>query len=246
MSGFLGSGDLYLDRLTDAGVSTGLVKVAHATKFALKVESEVKEQSSRGRDTYGQTVDSVAIITGSKVNIELSQIDNDALAMIFMGDVAALNVVGATVTDEPVTAHLDKGSRLTYRNVSAVVVTDITAVTTYVEGTDYTVDTRNGIVTALSTGAIAEGDALLVDFAYGSETGQTINGATKPTVRVAMYLDGKNQVDGSAALVDVFDCKLTSDTEVDFMAADFVAFAASGAMVTPAGKTSPFHIVRPV
>ncbi len=246
MGGFLGSGDLYLDRLTDAGVSTGLVKVAHATKFALKVESEVKEQTSRGRETYGQTIDSVSLIKGTSVSIELSQIDNDALAMIFMGDVAALAVTGASVTDESHIAHLGKSCRLTRRNVSAVVVTDSTGVTTHVEDTDYTVDTRIGLVTPLVGGAISEDDEILVDFTFASESGQTIKGATKPTVRVSMYLDGKNQVDGSIALVDVWDAKLTSETEVDFLADSFATFAASGSMVTPTGKTYPFEINRPV
>jgi len=52
-------------------------------------------------------------------------------------------------------------------NVSNVVVTDDPETTTYVLGTDYLLDAVKGVITILTSGAIAEDQALLIDFEPG-------------------------------------------------------------------------------
>lgn len=51
-------------------------------------------------------------------------------------------------------------------NAGTVVVTDNAGTTTYSEGTDYTVDYVTGEITALATGAILNGQNLLVDYVH--------------------------------------------------------------------------------
>jgi len=238
---FVGAGDVYLDRLTDAGASQGFVKVG-AGKLEIKPNSEIKEQISKGRDTYGQVIASVAINKPAEISVVLTQVDRKALAIAFLGEDTAHGVTASSAVDEAITARHGKGVFLAKRNVSSVVVTDATGVTTYVLNTDYTLDTRLGMITALSTGAITDGQSLLVDYSYAAESGYKIQGATKPLVKMGLFLDGKNMVDGASCYVSIWETQVAPESAVDFLADDWAEITLKGTMVTPTGKSEPFTV----
>lgn len=239
---FLGAGDLYIDRLTEAGVPTGLEKVGNADKFEIKAEAEVIEQTSKGRDTYGQVLASASLAKPSTLAITLNQLDRKALAMAFLGEDADIDVTGSSVTDEALTAKLDKWIEVAHRDISAVVLTDDTGVTTYVLDTDYIVHARLGMIQALSTGAITENQSLLVDYSYASESGYKVKGATQPTIRAKLKLDGKNFANGKACIVEVYQAQLAPDSAVDFLSDEFSVLELTGTMITPDGQDHPFYV----
>lgn len=84
------------------------------------------------------------------------------------------------VTAQPITASPDNPVSLWYADVvpESVVVTDVTGLVTYIRDDgivldpDYEVDGPNGAITALSTGAIANAQALLVSYNYELTDGQ--------------------------------------------------------------------------
>jgi len=239
---FLGSGDLYIDRLTEAGVATGLEKVGNADKFEIKAEAEVLEQTSKGRDTYGQVLASASLAKPSTLGITLNQLDRKALAMAFLGEDADISIAGSSVTDEALTAKLDKWVEVAFRDISTVIVTDSTGTTTYVLDTDYIVHARLGMIQALSTGAITEDESLLVDYAYAGESGYRVEGATKPTIRAKLKLDGKNFANGKACIVEVYEAQLAPDSAVDFLSDEFSVLELTGTMITPDDKDHPFYL----
>lgn len=74
-----------------------------------------------------------------------------------------------TVTNEAVTADHDTWVNLAQKRIipgATVVVTNNTGATTYDLGDDYVIDHVNGRFKALSTGAITDGQALLIDYTY--------------------------------------------------------------------------------
>lgn len=239
---FLGSGDLYIDRLTGAGVATGFEKVGNADKFEIKAEAEVIEQISKGRDTYGQVLASATLAKPSTLSITLNQLDRKALAMAFLGEDSDVSVTGASVTDEAITAKRDKFVDVAHRDISAVVVTNDTGVTTYVLDTDYTVHARLGMIQALSTGAITQDQSLLVDYSYASESGYRVKGGTQPTIKAKLKLDGKNFANGKACIVEVYEAQLAPDSPVDFLSDEFSVLELSGTMITPDGEDHPFYL----
>lgn len=244
MPGFIGSGDLYMDRFDDDGNAAGFVDVGNATKFAIAEDAEIKKRESRMRDTYGQVLDSVPIKKPAAISITLNDLKVENLAMVLFGDISDINVTGATATDEAITARLDKWVELAYRFVTAlsVVVTDSTGVTTFVEDTDYEVDYSLGMIKALSTGAITAAQALLVDYTYGSLTGKKIAGSARPIIKCSLKLDGENQVNQKDCLVNVFEAVLKPAGEIDFLADDFNEIAFEGTLNTPTGQTSPYEV----
>ena len=118
MSGFLGSGDLYLDRLANDGSSTGFVLAGNATQFAIQEETETKERISTGRETYGQALDTASIKKPAKISISLDELHKDNLAMALLGDVADLNQGSGTSETETITAKLGKFIQLSKSNLA--------------------------------------------------------------------------------------------------------------------------------
>ncbi len=103
-------------------------------------------------------------VTGT-LNIETLEISPDMLTKAFLGTKYTTVVPAGNVSAEGVViTDLDTSYPLTAKFVSAVVVKDDTDTTTYVEGTDYTVNYDDGAITALTGGAISAGDTVHVDF----------------------------------------------------------------------------------
>lgn len=238
------SGDLYLDRLSAAGASTGYNLVSNATKLAISESSEVKTLKSRMRASYGQALATVALKNPAAISLTLNEIDREKLALALLGDVADLSQTAASITDEAVTAIKDKWVELAGSNIAeaGVVVEDETDTTTYVEGTDYQLNRELGLIMALSTGNIGDGDVLHVDYDKQLVSGHRISGSVNSRIAVKLKLDGENLVDGSHVIVTVDKAILTPDGEVDFLSEDFTELSLSGELETLAGQSAPYRI----
>ena len=90
-----------------------------------------------------------------------------------ISNLAVMPATTATVTAE---AHTFAGSpatiQLAHGNIqaSSVVLTSSPAGTTYVQGTDYSVDARTGLITQIAGGALTATEAVLVTYTYYSGT----------------------------------------------------------------------------
>jgi hypothetical protein len=100
-------------------------------------------------------------ITGT-LTIDTIEVSPEMLMKAFLATDKSTVVATATATalaDVTVTL-LDTAYPIGLKHVSNVVVQDATDTTTYVLGTDYTLDATTGMITALSTGAITALDVL--------------------------------------------------------------------------------------
>jgi hypothetical protein len=109
-------------------------------------------------------------------------------------------------------------------------------------GTDFDVHYRLGMLAPLDGGAILQGDVLLVDYTHNAVSGSRIKGATQPTIKARLVLDGQNYVDGKDNLVEIFEAQLKPTSSVDWLADDFSALTLEGTLVTPAGYDHPFRV----
>lgn len=242
---FLGAGDLYFDRLTDAGVPQGAKIEGSCTQFALNPESEIKEQTGRGRDNYGQVIAAATLPGKTNIKVTLNQLDAQNLAVAFLGDVVAGGQeAGSIAAGAPavVTARLDRYVEIGKEVLSNVVVKDATDTTTYVAGTDYIVHARLGMIKVLSTGAIVNGATLHVSGDYGAAAWQKIRGGRSPIIRARMVLDGKNYVNGRNCKVLVKNARLKPSTEVDFLSEDFLPLELEGVCEIPEGEDEAVEI----
>ena len=242
MAGFIGSGTVYYERVV-GGVAQGWLRFGNATKMEIKENSEIKERKSKGRADYGQVLDSVAIKQPAELSITLDDLDKDNLALAFLGGVVDGAVTGGSATAEAQTAYIGKLIKMNFRKISAVVVQDVTDTTTYVEGTDYSVDNAEmGFIKIIAGGSIGDGDVLHVDYTYGTVASSIIQGGTNSSIKVALKMDGENFADQSKVTVDVFEAVLAPQSGVDFLADDFATIELNGTLNTPDGKASGYEV----
>ena len=118
MQSFLGSGNTYLDVLTAAGAKTGLFPAGNAKSLSIQSNAEIKEQTSKGRDTYGQVLASATLNQPAKIKLSLDQLDGNNLAMAFLGALTDIAIAAASVSAEVLTIlTLDKYQRLAQRAI---------------------------------------------------------------------------------------------------------------------------------
>ena len=245
-NGFLGSGDLYIQRYV-AGVLGDLKGPYYASKFEIKPNVEKKTATSKGKYSYGQVIASASINQAADLNVELSQVDREGLALALLGTQAALTQGSGTLTAVNLPAVvLDAWLDATKQALTGTMtVTNAGATVTYVEGTDYILNRQLGLIKFLSTGAVLAGAVPKISGAYSVIAGTKISGGTQTSLLARFILDGQNQVDGSAAIVRVWQAQLAASSAFDFLANDFGAIQLSGSMNTPVGYTEPFVVELP-
>lgn len=247
MSGLLCAGDIYFDRFNDANLSTGLVLLGNTTKLGVQEQSELKERISKGRETYGQALDSIYIKQPAQFSMTLDEFNRSTASMALLGVTAEVTQTAGPIVDEDFVAGLEVFKPLLNSNLAQAgfVVTNAAASVTYVEGTDYVVNRRLGLL-KITGATITEAQALKVDYAKLAHTGYKVSGGTKPTVRGKLILDGKNLATGESVILTLLDLSMTPGSEIDFLSDEFVPIEFSGSAATPAGQTGPYTLeVRP-
>jgi hypothetical protein len=239
--GFLGAGDVYMNPIVD-GVPQGWVGPYEATKFEIKPNVELREQISKGKNTYGQVIESVALQQPADLTVDFAEVNKETMRTALLGTAKTASQAAGNVSNEALTAKLGVWVPTSKFAISNVVVTNAAGTTTYVEGEDYIVNEDLGWVKALEGGDITADQPLQVDFSYAAKTADDIEGATQADVRVKFKFDGKNQVDGLPVQVDVYEAVIAADSAFDFLADEFNTVSLPGRMKTPTGFTHPFKV----
>lgn len=240
--GFLGAGDLYIARFV-GGVLQPFEGPFECKKFEIKPNVDLKEMTSKGRTTYGQVIESVAVPKPADLSVELPEVNKASLAIALLGTVAATTQSAGTLTDELVTVTaLDTWYPLSKASFSSITAKDSTD-TNIVEGVDFITDKQLGWIKVLSSSTIVTaGEVIKVSGAHLATTGDEIKGMTDANLRARFKLVGKNFVDGKAYVVSVHEAVIAADSAFDFLQDDFASVSLPGRMKTPTGFTEPFTV----
>ena len=238
-------GTCYVDRLTDAGVETGIVQFGNTVKLSIKPDAERKQQMSKMKGKYGQVISSISLPKPATFSMQVDQLQRDVFAMAFFGTDSDIDVTGSSVTDE-VISEAPAGGRgflVAQRQISSVVVKDDSGTTTYVADTDYEVTSADlGLITVIDGGAIVEDQILKVSYSYASRAGYKVEGMTKVSVLVKIVLDGINLDNGNHCILTIDKGRLTPTAEIDFMSSEFFSATFDGDTETIEGASSPFRV----
>ncbi len=246
MAGLLAEGTLYLNREVN-NVATGWKKIPGLAEFTITNKSDIKDQISKDKGTYGQVTASVAIPKPAELKVRITNFDRVSLAMALMGDDADLTEGSGTVSAEDVVAKLDIFVPLAKRYITAasVTVTEAVASTpaiTYAENVDYRINYTLGMIEAISGGKVTADKALHIAYTHKAIAGFTVSGATMPQINGALKLDGTNLSDGKQLIINVDRALLVSDGDVNFMDDKFVEIGFAGRMETLVNKTTPYTV----
>jgi len=100
--------------------------------------------------------------------ITMKSVKPEHLAEALQGSVTTKTA--GTVTGEAIKGWHDAFTKLANVKVSNETVTDSTGTTTYTAGTDYILHGDEGMIEVLSTGAITDGQDLLIDYDYAAQS----------------------------------------------------------------------------
>lgn len=242
--GFLGAGDLFIARYV-GGVLQAYQGPYECTKFEIKPNVELKEMTSKGRTTYGQVIESVAIPQPADLTVDLPEVNKESLAIALMGTTSAIAQTGGTLTDEVVdVAALDTWYPLSKHSFTSITAKTAVGDVALTEGEDFIVDKQQGWIKVLSTNnnSVVAGADIEVSGVYETTAGYKIAGMTEPQLRARFKLVGKNFVDGLAFDCIVYEAVIAADSAFDFLQDDFASISLPGRMKTPAGFTEPFVV----
>lgn len=163
---FRGQGKFFIGNRDANGEPSGLIFIGNVAEADLSPNIDTSEKVEQ---VTGSNAIASSFIRSSEFNLtlSLSSIKPDHLAEALHGAVTV--VAGASVTDEPHTAYLDKFTRLTYNKISAVTITGTGGTPTYVAGTDYIVHADEGMIEFISGGTITNGTAVLIDYTHAAQ-----------------------------------------------------------------------------
>ena len=199
---FLGSGDVYMDRLTAAGVRTGLFFAGNADKFAYQPSGELKKQISKGRSTYGQVMTTAALPGESKLQLAFDQLDKRNMAINLLGEVEEIDQAAGSVAAESLTVlALGNYQRLAQRNL-----TDETLVVTRAAG--------SGASAWTSEGAHDAGD-FVVSVAGNNHFYKCTVAGTSGVAEPTWPTDGSTVSDGTVTWQDMGLIVAVEDTDYE-------------------------------
>jgi hypothetical protein len=237
IGGRLMSGNLHMAFLGNNDELLGYFPYTiNATAFTVQEEDgEAIQRISRMRDNPGRVLEEEREEGQTNVAISVDTVSRELLEIAFRGEAQSFDEAGGSATSESVTAILDKDVPLAKVLVSSVVVTDgEVSPTTYTAGEDYVVDVRNGLLRALSTGAITEGQVLDVSYTFGARKGFKIPGGTRRFRNVALLFDGKSrrQADsGKMYRIQIHKVSLRMANELQLQQEGFMSFDFNGPAV---------------
>lgn len=243
----LGRGALFfaeLDATTQKPL--GLRHLGNCSSLTLTVELDtLPHYSSRAGTRY---LDREVVLTqGVKVGVTLDELNYQNLALFLAGTATAAvtNPSRTSVTDQQISAAAYKGQRYLMVNSSgsqlmdcdgAIVVKSgsgaVGAAATLTAGTDYTVDTKWGIIFLLSTGAHVDGHKLWFSYTTtGAEKAyDEVDLLTQTKVSGFLKYVGINAANSDKQQVlDLHSVNLKADGEVPLIGDEFSTLTFTGA-----------------
>ena len=243
MSGLLGAGDLYFNRIV-GGSSVGYSLLGNVTQLALQEPNELKERISKKRNSRGASLDAAYIKTPATMSFSFDEIDWANLELALLGDRTAVSTGSGTMTNVAVVTKDDKWVEIGHRNIATagLVVTNVAGSTTYVLGTDYEFNYNLGMIKVIGAGAIGTGETVHIDGTYGAISGSKVVAGTNTVLQGAFLLDGKNLADDSPFVVTIPKAIVAPSSPIDFLADDFTSVEFSGRPILLTGQTAAWYV----
>lgn len=226
---FIGQGKVYVaPRASNGAINGGWTELGDTERLEINVSQDFVDdyESCSGNRSIALHV---PIQTDWEFAVDAKSFTKENLARAFYGTASA--VVSGSVTDEAVTGYaLNQIIPLKNPGVSAVVVQK--GVTTLTEGTDYTLDAKNGTITLISATNLggAAPWALTVDYTYAAYDKVAAN--TQTVAEYAFRFEGINLATKKTVIASVHRVSLNMAETLSLIGTEVNKFTMSG-MVLP-------------
>lgn len=214
----------------------------NAKTFSYEAGDEIKVVSKRLGASYNQPIYSDTLPGTTSISLALLEIPPAIMARILYGEAADASVVAGSVTDAEVTVtRLDTPIQLPNRFIQASPAPVFKkGETTLVAGTDYTLDARRGQLFPLEGGQLAKDDVLSYSYSYPALTASRILGGATPTESFYITGDLQDRISGEYGELEVFEARLSTDGEIDWLASEPLSPTLAGPTIVPNGAPAPY------
>lgn len=252
MAGLYGSGDMYFNLINPAtNLPSGWSGKIYTGSFNIETPGELEELLSKGRDDFNTVIGAVGIKQPDSLSFSLRGGDLEMYRLNWLATVGTLTQSSTSVTDELVTVPVGaQRFRVAGSQISTVVLTSSPAGTTYVLGTDFTIqNARMGLISivpgsSLATavaGATGAGLPLLVDYARAAIAGTKLLGGVNPSITGEIFFDGLNQESQRPFEIVIPRAVITPQGGIDLLNEGFVEAQFTARLVKLPGRLAPFE-----
>lgn len=238
------SGNLFAYRIGADGEEKGIGPLA-AVVIETQAQADIIRVPDTRRSRRGQTIASVAEPKESVGALELVTVPARLLAMLAMGDVAAVAEGSGTVTSADTEYEVDYWTQLPHRNLSSVVLKNTAGDVTYVVDVDYELNTRIGAYRPILGGAMAGATAGKISYSHGAVSGEKILWGTNTQVRCRLEMDGVNDIDNKDVVWRAHRALLTPNGAINLSTSQPVSAKFKLEFETPSGKLSATELEWP-
>lgn len=222
---FSGQGIVSIAERTDLGRPKGFIDLGNVSQleFSPKVERVPHKESRTGNNFTDKVFEKANEV---EVSMTCDSIATENLKLYLYGSDTTLAT--ATITDEEIIAYLGKSVALARMNPTTFTsLTNDGGVTTYVEGTDYTIDLRTGVLKLSATASFAEGDILRANYDAGAE--DIVAAFTELNSDRYLRFDGLNRAsDGKEVVIEAYKVRLDPSEMIPVINEEFGEYALKG------------------
>ena len=228
----LGKGVIYFDRKNmTTGLYSGERDLGNAPAFSFNIAIEKLEHfSSRG----GLKAKDKLIISQMtpSCTFTLDEITAENFSLLSMAEIAEVSQVSGTATNEAHTANHGNRFVLAKRMISSVTVTNVAGTTTYVNGTDYLIDTtlkddKIGRLYIPDGSTIPDGTVVHVDYSFAAYTYREVRAFKETQVEGALRFVSDNPA-GKQMEVAIWRVSLTPSGDTSMIGDDWSTIGFSG------------------
>lgn len=222
---------------------SGFYPIGNTIALKIKTEFEKKERISRKKGSYGMPLDTIIDKQPTSVSFEIDTFNRANLAMVLMGESAAIAPTSLKVTDEAVTVA-EKGIwyKLANDNIDETSVkVKAGASATPLEAADYELIAGTGMISIRESAAgVQAGDEIKVTYNTRAGGGFRIDADLAADYDLELQIDGFNKVTQKHARLHIPSAVVASASELDWFAADFNTATFEGTLVLVGGYKSTY------
>lgn len=232
------------------GIFSGYSQPIECNSFkpGRKAGSATAIRSKQRGGRYNGIINQTYAASNYSLEMQFVEIPSSVMAILFASNPVTINLTASTFTAQNlVVGALGAAYNTGHRNIKtsppmSVKTTD--GITTFALGTDYTIDTRTGLITILATGTITAGQTVVLAGSFDVLTGVQFDGETNPLSNAQVYFDGKNLETGTDIVMEYYNVQIPApDNIMDLLSETPVSATLIGTPFTPSGKNAPYRVV---
>jgi hypothetical protein len=219
---YLGSGEIWFNRFDATGAKTQWRHLGDVSKFEVTPNVTTAEKYGSMNGARGLMAQAITQ-TGAEGSMTLSEFDADNLALGFLGatTVSGLQTAG-TATDTAITGTVKKGYALDTGKKKIVVTAVKKGASTLVLGTDYSVDSDSGLITALAGGVtLSDGDTITWTGTYPNITTPLVKALSNAIIKGQLRFRSASDATGPRMVVDIWKASIQPDGALGFLGTEF-------------------------